>query len=234
MDPEKLSAVLQWPRPENRKQLKNRWMSWSRRCSSLTACPLTSSLTVGPSSPLRFGEPSALPSVLLSERANQKMESGLCCLVSTNPTTWSSQLPWVEYTHNTLPTSATGLSPFQCLYGYQPPLFPAQERDVSVPSVQAHIRRCHRTWHLAMKIRPVPLDHLSPLPACTVVRRNLRLACQLPQLLPPLQNPDLAMIPSAYSFSLSFSNKPLLSTSSQLLGSVTRPDRQFECTRSHC
>ncbi|XP_045926830.1 uncharacterized protein LOC123984150 isoform X2 [Micropterus dolomieu] len=111
MDPEKLSAVLQWPRPENRKQLKNRWMSWSRRCSSLTACPLTSSLTVGPSSPLRFGEPSALPSVLLSERANQKMESGLCCLVSTNPTTWSSQLPWVEYTHNTLPTSATENSP---------------------------------------------------------------------------------------------------------------------------
>ena len=84
-----------------------------------------------------------------AERANQKMESSLRCLVSSNPTTWATQLPWVEYAHNTLPTSATGLSPFQCLCGYQPPLFPSQERDIAVPSVQAYIRRCHRTWHQA-------------------------------------------------------------------------------------
>lgn len=86
-----------------------------------------------------------------AERANQKMESSLRCLVSSNPTTWATQLPWVEYAHNTLPTSATGLSPFQCLYGYQPPLFPSQEKDVAVPSVQAYIRRCHRTWLRARK-----------------------------------------------------------------------------------
>lgn len=47
------------------------------------------------------------------------------------------------------PTSATGLSPFQCVYGFQPPLFPTQERELAVPSVQAYIRRCHRTWHRA-------------------------------------------------------------------------------------
>uniref|UniRef100_A0A8C7KLL0 Gypsy retrotransposon integrase-like protein 1 n=1 Tax=Oncorhynchus kisutch TaxID=8019 RepID=A0A8C7KLL0_ONCKI len=87
-----------------------------------------------------------------AERANQKMESTLRCLVSSDPTSWSSQLPWVEYAHNTLPSSATGMSPFQCLYGYQPPLFPSQEKDLSVPSVQAHIRRCHRTWHRARKV----------------------------------------------------------------------------------
>uniref|UniRef100_A0A8C7HG43 Gypsy retrotransposon integrase-like protein 1 n=1 Tax=Oncorhynchus kisutch TaxID=8019 RepID=A0A8C7HG43_ONCKI len=87
-----------------------------------------------------------------AERANQKMESTLRCLVSSDPASWSSQLPWVEYAHNTLPSSATGMSPFQCLYGYQPPLFPSQERDLSVPSVQAHIRHCHRTWHQARKV----------------------------------------------------------------------------------
>ncbi|KAK6297153.1 hypothetical protein J4Q44_G00317360 [Coregonus suidteri] len=43
------------------------------------------------------------------------------------------------------------MSPFQCLYGYQPPLFPSQEKDLLVPSVQAHIRCCHRTWHRARK-----------------------------------------------------------------------------------
>ncbi|XP_041918478.1 uncharacterized protein LOC121682410 [Alosa sapidissima] len=44
-----------------------------------------------------------------------------------------------------LPTSH-GLSPFQCCLGYQPPVFPAQEEDVGVPSAQAFIRRCRRTW----------------------------------------------------------------------------------------
>ena len=77
------------------------------------------------------------------------MEMTLRCLVSSNPTSWSSHLPWVEYAHNTLPTSATGMSPFQCLYGYQPPLFPSEEKDLAVPSVRAHIRRCHLTWHRA-------------------------------------------------------------------------------------
>uniref|UniRef100_A0AAQ4RV13 Gypsy retrotransposon integrase-like protein 1 n=1 Tax=Gasterosteus aculeatus aculeatus TaxID=481459 RepID=A0AAQ4RV13_GASAC len=70
-----------------------------------------------------------------AERANQKMEATLRCLVSSNPTTWSSRLPWAEYAHNTLPTAATGMSPFQCLYGYQPPLFPSQEKEIAVPSV---------------------------------------------------------------------------------------------------
>ncbi len=84
-----------------------------------------------------------------AERANQKLETTLRCLASSNPTSWTSQLPWVEYAHNTLPTAATGLSPFQCVYGFQPPLFPSQERELAVPSVQAYIRRCHRTWHRA-------------------------------------------------------------------------------------
>jgi transposase InsO family protein len=31
-----------------------------------------------------------------SERANQDLKTTLRCLVSTNPTTWSQQLVWVE------------------------------------------------------------------------------------------------------------------------------------------
>lgn len=74
------------------------------------------------------------------------METALRCVASHAPSSWSKQLLWVEYAHNTLPTSATGLSPFQCSQGYQSPLFPEQEREASVPSVQAFIRRCRRTW----------------------------------------------------------------------------------------
>ena len=77
---------------------------------------------------------------------NQEMETALRCIASQTPSSWSKQLLWVEYAHNTLPSSATGLSPFQCSRGYQPPLFPEQVREASVPSVQAFIQRCRRTW----------------------------------------------------------------------------------------
>ncbi|KAL2099578.1 hypothetical protein ACEWY4_003972 [Coilia grayii] len=67
-------------------------------------------------------------------------------MASRNPLSWSQQLVWVEYTHNSLTCSGTGMSPFQCVYGYQPPLFPSQEGEVSCPSVLANARRCRRTW----------------------------------------------------------------------------------------
>ena len=69
-----------------------------------------------------------------SERVNHDLETALHFLVSANPTTWSQQLVWVEYTCNTLLCSAMGLSPFECSLGYQPPLFPKQEEEVGVPT----------------------------------------------------------------------------------------------------
>lgn len=52
-----------------------------------------------------------------------------------NPATWSSQLSWTEYTYNSLPSSAIGLSPFEASPRYQPPPFPEMETDLAVPSV---------------------------------------------------------------------------------------------------
>ncbi|KAG1944952.1 retrotransposable element [Pimephales promelas] len=80
-----------------------------------------------------------------TERANQDLERTLRCLVSKNPSSWSQQLSMVEYAHNTLPVSSTGLSPFECSVGYQPPIFPSLESEVAVPSAHAFIQRCHRT-----------------------------------------------------------------------------------------
>ncbi len=81
-----------------------------------------------------------------TERANQDLERVLRCLVTQNPTSWCQQLSWVEYAHNSLPVSSTGLSPFECSVGYQPPLFPSMESEVAVPSAHAFVQRCHRTW----------------------------------------------------------------------------------------
>lgn len=84
-----------------------------------------------------------------TERANQDLGAALRCVTARNPSTWSSFLPWVEYAHNSLVSSATGMSPFMVCLGFQPPLFPDQEQDVAVPSVQTHLNRCRRIWKAA-------------------------------------------------------------------------------------
>lgn len=48
----------------------------------------------------------------------------------------------LQYTHCTLPTTATGLSPFHCIFEYQPPLFQANVKEVVVPSGHTMVRRC--------------------------------------------------------------------------------------------
>lgn len=106
---------------------------WKAFCSLLGA---TVSLTSG-YQPQSNGQ---------TESLNQELETGPSCLVSEKPATWSRDLIWVECAHNTLLCSASGLSPFQFAYSYQPPLFPVLEEEVSVPSAQALIRCCRRTW----------------------------------------------------------------------------------------
>ncbi|KAI3361598.1 hypothetical protein L3Q82_013738 [Scortum barcoo] len=58
-----------------------------------------------------------------TERMNQELETALRCMASQHPSSWSQQLLWVR-----------------CAYGFQPPLFPDLEEEVSCPSVQAFIR----------------------------------------------------------------------------------------------
>ncbi|KAK7896247.1 hypothetical protein WMY93_021572 [Mugilogobius chulae] len=82
-----------------------------------------------------------------TERANQDLEAALRCVTSRHPASWSVHLPWIEYSHNSLVSSATGMSPFMAANGFQPPLFPSQESQVSVPSIQRHLQRARRIWH---------------------------------------------------------------------------------------
>ena len=55
----------------------------------------------------------------------------------------------MEYARNSLPSSSMGLSPFECAFGYQPPLFPEQEEEVGVSSAQLFVRCCRQTWKRA-------------------------------------------------------------------------------------
>lgn len=83
------------------------------------------------------------------ERANQDLNSALRCVTAHHPASRSTHLPWVEYSHNSLPSAATGMSPLMVAYGYQTSLFPSQEHSVAVSSVKEHLRCCHRVWRHA-------------------------------------------------------------------------------------
>ena len=123
-----------------------------------------------------------------TERANQKLEVSLRCMTSQDPPYWSKSLPWVEYAHNSLPTSAICLSPFHCCLGFQLPLFPSQEEEVAVPSAQAFVQRCKRTWSRARTqllrslgaFKKQTDRHRSAAPAYKVGQRMMFSTCNLP------------------------------------------------------
>ena len=84
-----------------------------------------------------------------TERLNQELENSLCCLVEGSPHSWVTALPRIEYAYNSLPVSSTDMLPFACCLGYQPPIFPEEERDVGVPSAQALVKRAQGVWRKA-------------------------------------------------------------------------------------
>ncbi|KAI3359065.1 hypothetical protein L3Q82_002566 [Scortum barcoo] len=68
-----------------------------------------------------------------------------------------------------LPTAATGLSPFQVVFGYQPPLFPANETEVTVPSAHTMVKKCRKIWAAA---RQMLLRNQSRMKAATDCHRR--------------------------------------------------------------
>ncbi|KAL6476018.1 hypothetical protein MHYP_G00145170 [Metynnis hypsauchen] len=84
-----------------------------------------------------------------TERVNQDLARTLRCLTSTNPSSWAEHLPWAEYAHNTLRHSSLGMSPFECQFGFPPPMFPEEEREVGVPAAEQFVQRCRRAWQKA-------------------------------------------------------------------------------------
>ncbi|KAK3508910.1 hypothetical protein QTP70_013734 [Hemibagrus guttatus] len=81
-----------------------------------------------------------------AERLNQEIGRFLRAYCSREQHRWSEFLPWAEYAQNSLMHSSTGLTPFQCILGYHPPLFPWSEEPSDVPTVDDWARHSQEVW----------------------------------------------------------------------------------------
>uniref|UniRef100_A0A4W5QHM8 Gypsy retrotransposon integrase-like protein 1 n=1 Tax=Hucho hucho TaxID=62062 RepID=A0A4W5QHM8_9TELE len=94
------------------------------------------------------------------ERLNQELTRFLRTYCHQNQQDWSRFLMWAEYAQNSLLKPSTGLTPFQCVLGYQPPFFPWSGEPTDLPAVNAWLQRSEETWnnahvHLQRAVRRV-------------------------------------------------------------------------------
>ncbi|KAI2646625.1 Transposon Tf2-6 polyprotein [Labeo rohita] len=84
-----------------------------------------------------------------AERLNQELTRFLRTYCHNNQQDWSRYLLWAEYAQNSLRKPSTGLTPFQCVLGFQPPLFPWSGEPSELPSVNDWLQRSEETWNMA-------------------------------------------------------------------------------------
>ncbi|KAL0185695.1 hypothetical protein M9458_017365, partial [Cirrhinus mrigala] len=93
-----------------------------------------------------------------TERKIQEVGRFLRTFCTSHQDTWNQFLGWAEYAQNSLRQATTGLTPFQCILGFQPPLFPWTGEPSDVPSVDHWFRESERVWdeahqHLQRAVR---------------------------------------------------------------------------------
>ncbi|KAK3517178.1 hypothetical protein QTP70_000771 [Hemibagrus guttatus] len=83
-----------------------------------------------------------------AERLNHEIGRFLRIYCSMEKQQWSEFLPWAKYAQNSL-THSTGLTPFQCMLGYQPPLFPWSGEPSDVLAAEEWYRLSQEVWEQA-------------------------------------------------------------------------------------
>ncbi|KAL0204491.1 hypothetical protein M9458_002509, partial [Cirrhinus mrigala] len=84
-----------------------------------------------------------------AERLNQELTRFLRSYCQDHQEDWSRFLLWAEYAQNSIRKPSTNLTPFQCILGYRPPLFPWSGEPSELPAVNSWFQRSEETWNQA-------------------------------------------------------------------------------------
>ncbi len=68
---------------------------------------------------------------------------------ASNNKQWSRYLMWAEYAQNSMTKPATGMTPFKCILGFQPPMFPWSGEPTELPSITEWLQRSEEVWDRA-------------------------------------------------------------------------------------
>ena len=79
-----------------------------------------------------------------TERVNQEVEQFLHVFCNYQQDNWADLLPFAEFAHNIRAHSATGRSPFQVWYGFQPEFLPPINFASHIPSVEERLKTLNR------------------------------------------------------------------------------------------
>ncbi|KAL0194826.1 hypothetical protein M9458_008398, partial [Cirrhinus mrigala] len=93
-----------------------------------------------------------------TERKIQEVGRFLRTFCHGHQSIWNQYLGWAEYVQNSLRQATTGLTPFQCILCFQPPLFPWSGEPSDVHAVDYWFRESERVWdeahqHLQRAVR---------------------------------------------------------------------------------
>ncbi len=83
------------------------------------------------------------------ERLNQELTQFLRSYCHLNQKDWSHFLLWTEYAQSSLRKPSTGLTPFQCVLGFQPPLFPWSGEPSELPAINDWLQSSGEIWNTA-------------------------------------------------------------------------------------
>lgn len=80
---------------------------------------------------------------------NQELTRFLRSYCHHNQKDWSFFLLWAEYAQNSLHKPPICVMPFQCVLGFQPPLFPWSREPSELPAINDWLQRSEETWNTA-------------------------------------------------------------------------------------
>ena len=75
-----------------------------------------------------------------TERVNQELEQYLRIFCNYQVDNWADLIPFMEFAHNARTHSATGHSPFEVWYGYQPEFIPPLNFATTIPTIEERLK----------------------------------------------------------------------------------------------